>query len=130
MNNLFYNNGTGSNDHGANVESRAARTPAIQAITTSIQHLVEVVAVQERMDRPDTCAVSGNCPGFVNLGGADFRLLSNSPAIDSGTLLSLASLDLLGLLRIAPYLISARHEYWGDVPTNAPAAPTSVRIIR
>ena len=111
VNNLFYNNGTGSNDHGAiwNLSGEDSGNPSYNYIYPAS---CGSGSCKNGSNVKSTCAVSGNCPGFVNLGGADFRLLSNSPAINSGTLLSLASLDLLGLLRIAPYDLGA-YESWG-----------------
>ena len=128
VNNLFYNNGIGSNDHGAiwNLSGEDSGNPSYNYVYPAS---CGSGSCKTGSNAKSTCAVSGNCPAFVNLAGADFRLLSSSPAINSGTTLAMASLDLLGLLRIAPYDQGA-YEFSGSTPTNAPAAPTSVRIIR
>jgi hypothetical protein len=122
-NNIFFNNGLGSDDYGAirNTSGEDSGTPS--------NNYIYPVKGKTGSGVTSTCMTSGNCPGFANIAAYDFHLISGSPAIDRGlTLLSLFSLDADGLLRLLSWDLGA-YEYHGGSSTTV-AAPTNVRIVK
>jgi hypothetical protein len=68
-------------------------------------------------------------PNFVNSAAGDFRLVSSSPAIDTGVTLSSVTIDFNGRTRPsgAAHDIGA-HEFNGSQSTAAPAPPKNLMI--
>jgi parallel beta-helix repeat protein len=67
---------------------------------------------------------------FVNPVGGDFHLKSGSPAIDSGTSLTSVTADIAGTPRPQGKTFDiGAYEYSSTTQTQAPAAPTGVRIV-
>ncbi len=99
INNIFYNNGTGSNDSGniRNVGGNDSGTPSFNYVSPTSCGTSQC---KTGSNVKSTCFASGNCPGFVSITARDFHLLAGSPAINAGTPLLVAfALDLEGRAR-------------------------------
>jgi len=129
INNIFYNNGIGGDDHGSiwAISGEDAGNPSYNYIYPTTCG----TACKTGTNVVTTCLTTGNCPGFVNIATRDFHLLASSPGINKGTTLgSLFTLDLDARVRGAngAWDLGA-YEYGGTV-TTAPAPPSNLRIIR
>jgi parallel beta-helix repeat protein len=77
-----------------------------------------------------TTNLIGIDPQFVNPAGGDFHLKSGSPAIDAGTTLTSLTTDIAGTPRPQGKTFDiGAYEYGSTTQTQAPAAPTGVRIV-
>src|SRR5207249_6091689 len=87
VNNIFYNNGTGANDHG-NIWSidGDSGTPSYNYIYPAACGGAGGCKTGTKV--AGVCFTSGNCPGWVNIAAHDFHLRAGSPAINSGTSLA------------------------------------------
>jgi len=129
VNNIFYNNGTGSNDHGSirNISGEDSGTPTNNYVYPTT---CGSGSCKTGSNVKSTCLASGNCPGFVNLGALDFHILSTSPAINAGMILGTQfALDGDGKSRGSSGWDLGAYEY-GSAVTSVPAAPTNLRVIR
>ena len=129
INNIFYNNGIGSNDRGniRNISGEDSGTPSYNYVYPTT--CANGGQCKTGTNAKTTCMQTGNCPGFVDLAARNFNLVSGSPAINSGTVLtSLYALDALGRNHAGVWDLGALE--YGGTSVAAPAAPANVRIIR
>jgi hypothetical protein len=123
-NNKFYNNVLYDNNHG--LETRYSGNIVCNNIAYGNRQ-------QNLADYGSGNTFSHNLvnsnPKFVNTAAGDFRLRSDSPAIDQGMALSEAPKDYAGVLRPqgAGYDIGA-YEY-KSTPSTSVSAPANLRII-
>jgi parallel beta-helix repeat protein len=69
-------------------------------------------------------------PKFMNASGRDFRLQQGSPAIDTGTTISVVNADLTGLQRPQGGASDIGAFEWSPAPTTVPPPPTGLHIIQ
>ena len=126
VNNIFYNNGTGSNDRGniRSISGEDAGTPNYNYVYPTSCGSGGQCKTGNNVR--STCFQTNNCPGLVGIGAQDFHLLPGSPAINTGTSLA------------APYTAdhsgAARGQGGGwDLGAYElvapPAAPANLRVV-
>lgn len=130
VNNIFYNNGTGSNDHGA-IESLSGEDSGTPSNNYIYPATCGSGSCKTGTNPVSTCMTAGNCPGFVNIAGLDFRLVAGSPAINKGlTLAAQFATDGDGKARGATAWDMGAYEFGASGSTTTVAAPTNVRVIK
>ena len=120
-NNIFYNNGLGSNHYGSisNISGQDSGTPDHNYISGPSQMMgTNLVSV---------CYGNGNCPGFTDIAKLTFTLVTLSPARKMGLTLGVPyDSDFLGVVRTAPWDLGA----FTTSVTGVPSAPTHLRVVR
>jgi parallel beta-helix repeat protein len=124
VNNIFYGNGAGSNDSGSirNNPGEDSGTPNFNFVYPATCGTGQC---KTGTNVRSTCLTPGNCAGFVSIAARDLHLLSNSPAINAGTVLVAPfSFDFDGKPR-------GQGGGWdlGAMEASALGAPTNLRII-
>ena len=121
-NNVFYNNGLGSNHYGSisAISGQDSGTPDHNYISGPSQKTGTNVV--------STCYATGNCPGLLSITTYVFQLLSGSPAIGRGlTLGTPYDSDFAGTMRVAAWDLGAFKAGGGS--SSPPQAPTNLRIV-
>jgi hypothetical protein len=140
-NNIFYRNGTGSDDRGhmSNISGEDGGTPNTNYVNTPTAASSCGTGCQVGTNPITACFATGNCPGFTDITNDDYRLVSGSPAIavglGVGSHVSLTdagnftpSHDITGSVRPAKPSLGPFEA--GASTITAPAAPTNVKIIK
>jgi hypothetical protein len=141
-NNIFYRNGTGSDDRGhmSALSGEDGGTPNTNYVNTPTAASSCGATCTVGTNAITACFATNNCPGFSSIAADDYTLQNGSPAVGvglaAGSHVSLTdsgnftpSRDILGASRAARPSLGV-YEFGAVSSTQPPGAPSAVRIIR
>jgi hypothetical protein len=139
-NNIFYRNGTGTDDRGhiSAISGEDGGTPSTNYFNTPTTAAACGASCTVGTSPITSCFATNNCPGLTSITNGDYTLMAGSPAIHAGlTIGSHVSLtdsgnftpsrdingaNRLGATDLGPFT-------FGVTQTQPPSAPTNLRII-